>query len=109
MEEKPFPVGNMHTGVACMFTCHAKTSEHGNEVTGAKIQPVLIYYTSTQIDNNFKLQYVGSKSSAHYLGDKNRFDVSSKGPSSAFARNVEASTKGLCSKRRICFYRLGIE
>ena len=24
----------------------------------------------------------GSKSSTHYLGDKNRFDVSSKGPSS---------------------------
>ena len=39
-----------------------------------------------------------SKSSTHYLGDKNRFDVSSKGP-----------TKGLCSKRRICFYRLGSE
>ncbi len=43
----------------------------------------------------------GSKSSTHYLGDKNRFDVSSKGPSSgisvgtnsrrrAFARNVES-------------------
>ena len=45
----------------------------------------------------------GSKSSTHYLCDKNRFDVSSKGPSSgisvnyhtnsrrrAFARNVES-------------------
>ncbi len=44
----------------------------------------------------------GSKSSAHYLSDTNRFDVSSKGPSSgismnhtnsrrkAFARNVES-------------------
>ncbi len=40
----------------------------------------------------------GSKSSTHYLSDKNRFDVSSKGPSSgisverrkAFARNVES-------------------
>ena len=30
-----------------------------------------------------------------YLSDKNRFDV--------------FPTKGLCSKRRICFYRLGSE
>ena len=37
MEEKPIPVGNMHEGLTCMSTCHAKTSEHGNEVTGAKI------------------------------------------------------------------------
>ena len=36
----------------------------------------------------------GSKSSTHYLSDTNRFDVSSKGPS---------------SKRRICLYRLGSE
>ncbi len=27
----------------------------------------------------------GSKSSTHYLGDKNRFDVSSKGPSSGIS------------------------
>jgi hypothetical protein len=40
----------------------------------------------------------GSKSSTHYLGDKNRFDVSSKGPSS-----------GISVKRRICFYCLGSE
>ena len=43
----------------------------------------------------------GSKSFTNYLGDKNRFDVSSKGPSSginhtnsrrrAFARNVESA------------------
>ena len=46
----------------------------------------------------------GSKSSTHYLGDKNRFDVLSKGPSSHYF-----PTKGLCSKRRICFYRLGSE
>ena len=46
----------------------------------------------------------GSKSSTHYLGDKNRFDVSSKGPSSG-----RAPTNGPCSKRRICFYRLGSE
>ena len=32
----------------------------------------------------------GSKSSTHYLSDTNRFDVSN-----------------LCSKRRICLYRLG--
>ncbi len=36
----------------------------------------------------------GSESSTHYLSDTNRFDV---------------STKGLCSKRRICLYRLGSE
>ena len=29
----------------------------------------------------------GSKSSTHYLGDKNRFDVSSKGPSSGISVN----------------------
>ncbi len=40
----------------------------------------------------------GSKGITHYLGDKNRFDVSSEGPS-----------KGLRSKRRIYFYRLGSE
>ena len=36
--------------------------------------------------------------SSHYLGDKQDFDVSSKGPSS-----------GLCSKRRNLVYRLGSE
>ena len=44
-----------------------------------------------------------SKSSTHYLNDTNRFDVSSKGPSSRI------SVKGLCSKRRICLCRLGSE
>ena len=49
----------------------------------------------------------GSKSSTHFLGDKNRFDVSSKGgPSSGIS---VFPTKGLCSKRRIYFYRLGSE
>ncbi len=47
----------------------------------------------------------GSKSPTHYLSDTNRFDVSSgKGPSSGII-----PTKGLCSKRRICLYRLGSE
>ena len=41
-----------------------------------------------------KLTSEGSKSSTHYLSDTNRFDVSSKGPS---------------SERRICLYRLGSE
>ncbi len=53
-----------------------------------------------------KLTSEGSKSSTHYLGDKNRFDVSSKGPSSGIS---VGPTKGLCLKRRICFFRLGSE
>ena len=36
-----------------------------------------------QTSNSHKLE--GSKSSTHYLGDKNRFDVSSKGPSSGIS------------------------
>ena len=35
--------------------------------------------------NNTSSKLEGSKSSTHYLGDKNRFDVSSKGPSSGIS------------------------
>ena len=35
----------------------------------------------------------GSKSSTHYLGDKNRFDISSKGPSSGISVGVGESTR----------------
>ncbi len=47
----------------------------------------------------FMLYYVrseGSKSSTHYLGDKNRFDVSSKGPSSG----ISVGGRG----KHACFY-----
>ncbi len=54
----------------------------------------------------------GSKSSTHYLGDKNRFDVSSKGH---FVGNYSSGTlipdEGplLETWNIICFYRLGSE
>ena len=44
-----------------------------------------------------------SKGSAHYLNDTNRFDVSSKDPSSGI------SVTTCNSKHRICLYRLGSE
>ena len=52
------------------------------------------------------LQVITPLGGTHYLGDKNRFDVSSKGPSSGI-RIIHTSSRlnGLCSKRRICFYR----
>ena len=37
MEEKPIPVKNIHEGVTCMSTCHAKTSEDENEGTIMKL------------------------------------------------------------------------
>ncbi len=37
MEEKTIPVGNIHEGVPCMSTCHAKTSEDENEATKMKL------------------------------------------------------------------------
>ncbi len=43
----------------------------------------------------------GSKSSTHYLSDTNRFDVSSKGPSSGISVIPDDSL--------ICLYRLGSE
>ncbi len=33
------------------------------------------------VERHFSTRSEGSKSSTHYLGDKNRFDISSKGPS----------------------------
>ena len=38
--------------------------------------------------NWFFAESEGSESSTHYLGDKNRFDVSSKGPSSGISVNT---------------------
>ncbi len=45
------------------------------------------------IPNATNIGSVGSKSSTHYLGDKNRFDVSSNGPSSGISVGVGESTR----------------
>ena len=44
----------------------------------------------------------GSKSSTHYLGDKNRFDVSSKGPSSGISVGGGGGGSG---KARLFLYK----
>ncbi len=43
--------------------------------------------------NNTSSKLEGSKSSTHYLGDKNRFDVSSKGPSSGISVGGSGKTR----------------
>ncbi len=45
----------------------------------------------------------GSKSSTHHLGDKNRFDVSSKGPSSGIS--VLGGGGGGSGKARVFLYK----
>ncbi len=42
-------------------------------------------YVEFQCSSCYILNAKGSKSSTHYLGDKNRFDVLSKGPSSGIS------------------------
>ena len=54
-----------------------------------------IYYAKTEYESIISLTFIrknpayttreGSKSSTHYLSDTNRFDVSSKGPSSGIS------------------------
>ena len=67
----------------------------------------MLYKTSTvasagsgSINNSKRME-----GSSHYLGDKQDFDVSSKGHSEI----TNFQTKGLCSKRRNLVYRLGSE
>jgi hypothetical protein len=81
-------------------TCqHGKHSLHNSSQLNVQLlqQTQVKIYTSKS-----------SKRSTHYLNDTIRFDVSSKGPLSEISVWTP-TTKVLCSKRRICLYRLGSE
>ena len=48
---------------------------------------------SNEAQEYIQFESEGSKSSTHYLGDKNRFDVSSKGPSSGISVGGSGKTR----------------
>ncbi len=79
--------------------------ENGNFVEEINRLPKYMYFGNGQfalywlifdLVNKGNSQKEGSKSSTHYLGDKNRFDVSSKGPSSGISVGGR--------RKHACFY-----
>ena len=59
----------------CQLNCTYKSKSHNLE----------FYVVNTRAPTGLSLKSQGSKSSTHYLSDKNRFDSSSKGPSSGIS------------------------
>ena len=87
----------------CNRLLYKKSVKLLNKNTCSSSVPKSVFTNITSVDNKeyICLTSEGSKSSTHYLGDKNRFDVSSKGPSSGIRKYICSTCHSKVAKGRI--------